>query len=195
MGTRAWIVLSLAASAWVALAGAASAATTLTPGVKDVSHDAVTVTWGRTQDICFTSYDVQWRAAGATNWATAASIDDSGQTQYRLTGLAPDTAYEVRVVDVDCLGNQPSEPVAFTTTSLLSGGLTDGQLQLIIAAGAISVAVCVVIVLRSRAHRARVESAQVLVALDPGDGRVRKCVRCAAPVATEFCGKCGARQE
>lgn len=74
------------------LAGQAWGATTLTPGVKEVSQDAVTVTWGRTQDLCFTSYDVQWRAAGGTSWSTATSLTDAGKTQYRLTGLAPETA-------------------------------------------------------------------------------------------------------
>ncbi len=189
-GLRALVVLLLL----VALTQGVFAATLLTPGVKEISQDAVTVTWGRTQDLCFASYDVQWREEGATSWATAVSVTDAGKIDYRLTGLAPETDYQVRVVDVDCVGNQPSQAVNFTTTALRPGGLTDTQF-LWIGAGAVLAAVVVgLLLMRQRARRAQVESAQVLVPLDPADKRMRNCVNCGKPVATEYCGKCGTKQ-
>ncbi len=190
------MVSSLTTAALFALvvaAGPGGAATTLTPGVKEVSQDAVTVTWGRTQDMCFTSYDIQWRAAGGTSWATATSLTETGRTEYRLTGLTPETAYEVRVVDVDCLGSQPSDPVPFTTTALRPGGITDAQFQWIALVAAAAVAVAIMLFLRARAHRARLSRSELIVRID-GDGGAHNCVYCGKPVASQYCGNCGAKQ-
>lgn len=194
MAPRRSLALPLATLVLLSLAPAALAATTLTPGVKEVSQDAVTVTWGRTQDLCFSSYDIQWRPAGGSSWATETSVTDAGRTDYRLTGLNPETAYEVRVVDVDCVGNQPSDPVPFTTTALRAGGLTDFQLQLAVGGAVVAAVVAVVVLLRARARRAQVENAELIVRLDPADQRIRDCVSCGRPVTSQYCGRCGAKQ-
>lgn len=178
----------------VALAIGASAATSLDAGVSEVSQNSALVTWSHTQDWCFTSYDLQWRSAGTTNWNTARSITNADETSYRVVGLSPDKEYEYRVVDVDCMGSQASLAGTFRTNPAGYLGLDDGTWFALLAAGTATLGILGYVSLRAYARRRAAKSAPYLVPLDNAHRGLKKCASCGKPVASSYCGDCGARQ-
>lgn len=110
-------------------APAALAAATLSVGVTDITSTSVRVTWSRSGDWCFVSYDVQYREAGAAGWITAGTFDNRSFQNFTLTGLKPATDYEARVLDTDCGSAQGSNVVPFRTPAgSVIPGVSDGAL-------------------------------------------------------------------
>jgi hypothetical protein len=82
-------------------------------GISGVSGSGATASWNT---VAGTSYDVRYRATGTSSWTT----NSTGGTSYVLSGLAPNTTYEVRVRS-KCPDNSTSAysaSVNFTTTDV-----------------------------------------------------------------------------
>ena len=87
--------------------------TNLTVAPASITHSSATATWtaGGTE----TSWNVQYKAASASTWQSATATT----TSYTMTGLAANTAYQVRVQAV-CDANETSawtNSISFTTTN------------------------------------------------------------------------------
>lgn len=63
-------------------------------------------------------YRVEWRVSGAAGWPDSRVLA-AGTTSYAVTGLRPDTTYEVRVVAGNSAGESASNVVSVTTDPLL----------------------------------------------------------------------------
>ena len=59
--------------------------------------DRITVTWeAPASDATISGYELQWRSSGATEWTVETGIASSA-TSHTITGLQPQTTYEVQV--------------------------------------------------------------------------------------------------
>ena len=59
-----------------------------------------------------TKYKVEWKKTSETTWSTPA---ETTETTYTITGLAPETSYDVRVTSVTATANNVSEIATATT--------------------------------------------------------------------------------
>jgi hypothetical protein len=146
MGRQA-VFLAVGFLAIVCFSQAAIAATSLSVSTSDVTTSTVRISWSQTQDACFTRYLVQHREIGSGGWVQDETIGSASTTSTTIFGLTPDTSYEVRVVDEDCLGSQPSSAAQIRTTSLAAvGALAVGGIVIMIVVILVIVAVIVGIV-------------------------------------------------
>ena len=77
----------------------------LNPLVKDI-----VVSWTYSEGA--TKYKVEWKKTSDTTWSTPV---ETTETTYTITGLAPETSYDVRVTSVTATANNVSEVATATT--------------------------------------------------------------------------------
>lgn len=91
-------------------------------GVGEVATNAATLSWTEPQAYGEVTYEVAWRASGATEWTT----QELSETSLALTGLDPSTIYEWRVRTVavadGALVSEWTNTASFVTLSV--SGLT-----------------------------------------------------------------------
>ena len=97
-----------------------------TPSVSDIATGGATVAVNVNPAYAVTSYTVQYRPQGAGTYTSTAPLDaGSGVADQlasvRIDGLAPATAYHVRVVATNSVGTTTGTDARFTTTSTASG--------------------------------------------------------------------------
>ena len=97
-----------------------------TPTVSGISTGGATVAVNVNPAYAATSYTVQYRPQGAGTYTSTASLSaGSGVTDQlasvRIDGLAPATAYDVRVVATNSVGTTTGTDARFTTASTASG--------------------------------------------------------------------------
>ena len=97
-----------------------------TPTVSDISTGGATVAVNVNPAYAATSYTVQYRPQGAGTYTSTAPLSaGSGVSDQlasvRIDGLAPATAYDVRVVATNSVGTTTGTDARFTTTSTASG--------------------------------------------------------------------------
>ena len=97
-----------------------------TPSVSDIATGGATVAVNVNPAYAATSYTVQYRPQGAATYtstaplAAGAGVSDE-LASVRIDGLAPATAYDVRVVATNSVGTTTGTDARFTTTSTASG--------------------------------------------------------------------------
>ena len=77
----------------------------LNPLVKDIE-----VSWTYSEGA--TKYKVEWKKTAETTWSTPV---ETTETTYTISGLAPETSYDVRVTSVTATANNVSDVVTATT--------------------------------------------------------------------------------
>lgn len=80
----------------------------------NITYDGATLSWAVPGGV--SSFDLRWKPSAGQTWTTVTGISTNS---YLLTGLAPETSYDVQVRSV-CQGSEPgnlSEPHTFTTTT------------------------------------------------------------------------------
>jgi hypothetical protein len=97
-----------------------------TPTVSDIATGGATVAVNVNPAYAATSYTVQYRPQGAGTYTSTAPLSaGSGVSDQlasvRIDGLAPATAYDVRVVATNSVGTTTGTEARFTTTSTASG--------------------------------------------------------------------------
>ncbi len=93
----------------------AAAAPAVSAGTRD--RTSVTVTWAApVAGMTITGYELQWRTSSDVDWTTVTGIASTA-TGYTITGLQPQTTYEVRVRAVfGTTAGAWSEPITASTT-------------------------------------------------------------------------------
>ena len=86
--------------------------------VTNITESSADVSW--TQEGNVTSWDVNYREAGATAWSTVTTSSNP----HTLTGLAAETAYEVQVI-ANCIDGETSAPSSTVTFTTLPVGIAD----------------------------------------------------------------------
>jgi hypothetical protein len=89
---------------------------------RDPSDDGVLLTWtAPAGGGAVATYSVEYQLAGSVDWRLASSTVVGTETQFRVTGLQPDKAYNFRVFAANVAGSgPPSSPVAATTTAAIT---------------------------------------------------------------------------
>jgi serine protease len=83
--------------------------------ISAISYNSAQFTW--TGDVACSSYNIQYRAVGATTWYNANSATNS----FMLSGLNPNTNYEIQIAcNCDAGGSAFSDAFTFTTQPLSS---------------------------------------------------------------------------
>ena len=86
--------------------------------VTNITESSADVSWTQEGDV--TSWDVNYREAGATAWSTVTT----SSIPHTLTGLAAETAYEVQVI-ANCIDGETSDPSSTATFTTLPVGIAD----------------------------------------------------------------------
>lgn len=103
--------------------------------VKPLSATMLRLTWAapaRVGSSPLTSYRVLFRAFGATNWTTAATVSSS-TLEYTISNLQPETRYDVQIVAINAAGastdSEGADDAVATVATLESGQRAgDGEL-------------------------------------------------------------------
>lgn len=196
--TRSWSTFGAAAALMAVFAGPALAASTLTVSTSEVTSTTARVSWTQTSDWCFAQYRLQHRPLAGGGWQDDATYASPTTTATTVRGLEPATAYEVRVVDEDCAGSQPSAPAQFTTAAPAAGASSFAATAVFLIAALVILGFVLVgayLVMNSRREPevpAPPPLAQPAAAPPaPAADVARFCSSCGSPLLGPFCNKCG----
>ena len=88
----------------------------------NITESSANISWTQQGDV--TSWDVNYRVAGATSWNTTTTSSNP----HTLTGLTPETSYEVQVI-AHCTNGVTSDPSTTITFTTNPDGIDDHTLD------------------------------------------------------------------
>ena len=88
----------------------------------DITENSVVIFWTQQGDV--TNWDVDYRVAGTSSWYTVTTTTNP----HTLTGLTPETSYEVQVI-AHCTNGETSDPSATITFTTNPDGIESHELN------------------------------------------------------------------
>lgn len=84
-------------------------ATSVTVYLDGIGPTTVSLSWSTTGDACFSKYDLEYSFTSSNGpWTSLTNLTSYSTTWSYVSGLTPATTDWWRIVDIDCLGSQPS---------------------------------------------------------------------------------------